>query len=128
MKSIRHVIHQNQEPFVWTPKHRWRELTFALLISGVAIISFVGLAQLHFNTTAPIGMVASEAASKHLFKSAVGNPPSPSENPMRVSAPNPYVTSSDTVFNGPADILDGSQTPTVIQRPAPWVIGSQPSY
>jgi hypothetical protein len=125
VKSIRHVILQNQEPFVWIPKHRWRERTLAVLVSGVAIASFVGLAQLHFNTTAPIPMVASEAVSEHLFINAVGNPPSPSENPMRVSAPNPYRTSSQAVLNGSADIFDGSRASTAVQRPAPWVIGSQ---
>jgi hypothetical protein len=125
VKSIRHVILHNQEAFVWIPKHRWRERTLALLISGVAIASFVGLAQLQLNTTSPIPMVASEAVSEHLFVNAVGNPPSPSENPMRASAPNPHRTSLQAVLNGSADIFDGSRTPTAVQRPAPWVIGSQ---
>jgi len=122
VRSTHHFVLQNQDGFVWRPAPRWWNHIFAVTVFGVAIASFVGVAQLP-TTKTPLGrVVSSDPVLEHLSADVVGSLPTPVRHPRRVNAASPYRSPSQAHLNSSTGILDRTSASTEVQQPAPWVV------
>jgi len=122
MRSTHHVVLQNQDGFVWRPAPRWWNHIFAVTVFGVAIASFVGVAQLPTTKTHQGRVVSSDPVLEHLSVDVVDSLPTPVRHPRRVNAARPYRSPSQAHPNSSTGIFDRTSASTEVQQPTPWVV------
>jgi hypothetical protein len=125
MKTIRHDIYQSDEPFVWIPRHRWRDRVLTALIILFAIASFVWLVQPHIPANTLTNMLGSDPALERRLSNPVRRPPTPPGSQSHAKTSAPGGPASQAVPNRSWSNFEGARTSTGVEQPAPWVIRSR---